>query len=594
MGSSGWMTSIHTNLAATAALQTLRTINDQMADTQRQVSSGLRVQVASDNAAYWSIGTTMKSDARAVAATIDALGFSAAKTDVAYAGIDATLDVLSEFKAKLVAAKEPGVDPAKIQTELDQLKAQVTGIATSASFNGINWLSTDLADINDSDLNKVSMISSFVRSSSGVSVGTMDFNLSEVALFNENGGGILQADTRKSKTLGGVRNYDTFMDMLGDIHMDLTNTSRGNRAVHDFNFSGPLAFGATDLISFDITVDADNPADLPPPYHPGKTTTNVVIDRNLVDSLFPAAGGVVTSYTQYAELLDRALTVANTGARATTYVDYNGQPIIDRIGIQTRENSGLNGSSVEIANFYSDVGSGGLSDVLTYGSRGSKMSLFFDPFEVHRDGDNEDGVRVGFKFSVNGAPSKDYEFDRTYVNQLLGKSNGKIETETEMVTLLQSLISADWPDVIIQDMGGSTISVRSDEGVDRLSGGRTSIGFTDIRVNIEPLAEQNFVDIDIIANPTMLDTYIEYMELVTDEITDAGAMLGALRSRIDMQAEFAESYMDTIEKGVGRLVDTDMNEASTRLKALQTQEQLAIQALQIANGDADNLLQLFR
>ncbi len=51
---------------------------------------------------------------------------------------------------------------------------------------------------------------------------------------------------------------------------------------------------------------------------------------------------------------------------------------------------------------------------------------------------------------------------------------------------------------------------------------------------------------------------------------------------------------DTIDKGVGRLVDADMNEASTRLKALQTQEQLSVQALSIANTSADAILSLFQ
>ena len=48
------MTSILTNNAAMAALQTLRTIDASMQDTQARVSSGLRVGGASDNAAYWS------------------------------------------------------------------------------------------------------------------------------------------------------------------------------------------------------------------------------------------------------------------------------------------------------------------------------------------------------------------------------------------------------------------------------------------------------------------------------------------------------------------------------------------------------------
>ncbi|MGP4667681.1 flagellin, partial [Agrobacterium pusense] len=46
--------------------------------------------------------------------------------------------------------------------------------------------------------------------------------------------------------------------------------------------------------------------------------------------------------------------------------------------------------------------------------------------------------------------------------------------------------------------------------------------------------------------------------------------------------------------GIGRLVDAEMNEESTKLKALQTQQQLAVQALSIANNDSQSILSLFR
>ncbi|MNL80606.1 Flagellin [compost metagenome] len=61
-----------------------------------------------------------------------------------------------------------------------------------------------------------------------------------------------------------------------------------------------------------------------------------------------------------------------------------------------------------------------------------------------------------------------------------------------------------------------------------------------------------------------------------------------------MQHEFVNDLMDVIDTGVGRLVDADMNEESTRLKALQTQQQLGIQALSIANTSSENILQLFQ
>ena len=102
------MTSILTNSAAMAALQTLRSINSNMEEVQNRISSGYRVETAADNAAYWSIATTMRSDNAALSTVQDALGLGAAKIDTSYAGMSSAIDVVSEIKAKLVAAREPG------------------------------------------------------------------------------------------------------------------------------------------------------------------------------------------------------------------------------------------------------------------------------------------------------------------------------------------------------------------------------------------------------------------------------------------------------------------------------------------------------
>jgi flagellin len=52
--------------------------------------------------------------------------------------------------------------------------------------------------------------------------------------------------------------------------------------------------------------------------------------------------------------------------------------------------------------------------------------------------------------------------------------------------------------------------------------------------------------------------------------------------------------MDAIGRGVGQLVDADMNAESTRLQAQQVQQQLGIQALSIANSNSQNILSLFK
>ncbi|MCA1403805.1 flagellin [Ensifer sp. IC3342] len=87
---------------------------------------------------------------------------------------------------------------------------------------------------------------------------------------------------------------------------------------------------------------------------------------------------------------------------------------------------------------------------------------------------------------------------------------------------------------------------------------------------------------------------ISGVDAALQTMTDAASDLGALNSRVDMQKDFVADLMDSIEKGVGKLVDADMNEESTRLKALQTQQQLGIQSLSIANSNSQNILSLFR
>ncbi|MEF2550863.1 flagellin [Aurantimonas sp. A2-1-M11] len=174
------MTSINTNTSAMTALRSLSMINSSLDQTQNRISTGYRVGAASDNAAYWSIATTMRSDNKALGAVEDALGLGQAKVDVAYTGMEAAIDVTSEIKAKLLAAIEPGVDKTKINSELTELKNQLSSIASSASFSGENWLQNTTAAAAGSK----SVVASFNRDSGGaVSVGTISIDVSKMTLI---------------------------------------------------------------------------------------------------------------------------------------------------------------------------------------------------------------------------------------------------------------------------------------------------------------------------------------------------------------------------------------------------------------------------
>ncbi|MCP1200925.1 flagellin [Notoacmeibacter sp. MSK16QG-6] len=175
------MSSIHTNTAAMTALKALQMTNSALESTQKNISTGYRVSDASDNAAYWSIATTMRSDNKALSTVEDALGLGAAKIDVAYTAMDSAIDVVDEIKSKLVAAKEPGVDKTKIQSEVEALQEQLKAIADSASFSGENWLASSAVSGDTKEI-----VASFTRDSSGaVSIGTVSVDIHSSKLFDD-------------------------------------------------------------------------------------------------------------------------------------------------------------------------------------------------------------------------------------------------------------------------------------------------------------------------------------------------------------------------------------------------------------------------
>jgi flagellin len=91
-----------------------------------------------------------------------------------------------------------------------------------------------------------------------------------------------------------------------------------------------------------------------------------------------------------------------------------------------------------------------------------------------------------------------------------------------------------------------------------------------------------------------LEQMIAWVDDGISKMTTAASNLGAVKQRTNMQKDFVSSLMDAIDRGVGALVDADMNEESTRLQALQVQQQLGIQSLSIANQNSQQILSLFR
>lgn len=136
------MTSLLTNSSAMTALQTLSSMSKEMSTTQARISTGKRVSSASDNAAYWSIATSMRAEKKTLSAVQDALGLGASILDTTATALSNAIETTKEIKALYAARATPGTDQTAIDAEIVEKKAQIVEFAKSANFNGVNLLAT--------------------------------------------------------------------------------------------------------------------------------------------------------------------------------------------------------------------------------------------------------------------------------------------------------------------------------------------------------------------------------------------------------------------------------------------------------------------
>jgi flagellin len=393
------MSSLLTNASAMTALQTLSQINKDLANTQSRVATGMKVSQASDNAAYWSIATTMRSDNAALGAVQEALGLGGAKVDTAYAGMEQAIEYIDGIKKKLVTAQEPSADRAKLQEDISQLQEQLRGIAESATFSGENWLQADIT-AGGGTVTK-SVVSSFVRDSSGsIEVTKIDYTLDSTTVL---------------------------FDLGGDTG---------------------LLDGVTAITGAAVTLQI-NVAGVVGPYTVASFTTDDVITAGAGSTVFD--GSYANDGTNdYVKVADDVWVIA-----------------VDQTGVPDQE--------------------------------------------------------VAFEDSANNLWAVD-------------TTNVAVSTNSSVDTLTISL--------------GTTLA--------------------------------------------QLDGMLAMVDDALSAVTSAAATLGSVKSRIDLQNDFISKLTDSLDRGIGRLVDADMEEESARLAALQTQQQLGIQSLSIANSNAQNILSLFR
>jgi flagellin len=529
----------------------------------------------------------MRSDKSAVSAISDALGLEAAKVDTFYAGMDSVVDVLGHFQAKLVAAKQNGVDKGKVQTELDQLKQQVVSIAKSSSFQAINWLNTDIADMADGSMNNSSVVSAFVRDGNGdVSVKTTQVSLARISLFNSTGSGLLQigdGTTSDPTPVSGPAD-------LGGLRSDTPSTDAHHGHSY-FTFVNPASLSATDQITFDITVDSSV-------YSPGQTYVGITIDQNLVNSTLGKSDGSISDGDEYARVIDAALKNAGVPAGSALGGYANPGVVSGSVDIGSDDTLPDSGSSTNITNVSSTLGGNafGLEGPLT-----QHINLYASASMKFTQGFKLDATATfSFDVTFNGGAPQTFTVTKSDIDAALGTTNGIVGTSSDMATLLNSIASGSG---LTFGGSGQYVGIEVNPNVKPAQGSKsnflisnvTDSGVVGIPVSTgaDGAVDFDFLDIDITSGAD-IDHYIEGVDRMQRKVVAGASYLGSLQSRIGHQADFVAALHDLIGRGVGRLVDANMEEESSKLTAQQAQQQLALQSLTIANSSPQNLLALFR
>lgn len=127
----------------------------------------------------------------------------------------------------------------------------------------------------------------------------------------------------------------------------------------------------------------------------------------------------------------------------------------------------------------------------------------------------------------------------------------------------------------LANTGGTTIKV---------AGENLSLGSTNVTVTATMT----------IGTATLAGTALAAVNASIDNVSASLARLGTGSKAFGTHLTFVGKLQDTLEAGIGNLVDADLAKESARLQALQTKQQLGVQALSIANSSTSTLLGLFR
>lgn len=637
------MSSILTNQGAFVALQTMRGINADMARVQNEISTGLRVGSARDNAATWAISKVMESDVQGFRTIRESLSLGESTVAVARQASETVTSLLTQTKDKIVAAQESNVDRDKIQADIAELRAQIGSVVNAAQFNGLNMVNND--DV-------VNILSSLDRSADGT-VATRNISVTgqNLSFAAAQAGTTASDDLLATASIAGLSAGDT-----GNL---------ATAATQDFEITGAAPEGTDTTVTFEISGTAPDEA--------GGTETSFTVNGIVIDVTLGQDAGDEAMATAiqaaFNEVRDdgtpeeqaalEGITVERTGAALAftssgmmteveidfSEIDENVTGVDALTGAENVATLAVSGVETEVTITINDVD---LELTLANGADADAIAGAIAAAVAASDDEALANVTVeadGATVTVTNASGDDVTADLSAIHALAGATVGGDGVEDGEATIESNAATITFASDDMTLAGGDVFQVTLGEGDDaqvfsytltstapNTAEGRAaafaeiadglaaeitaatglSASAADGVLSVSNTGEDALsfevaaftggssegrlaalADINVSTEDGARDA-LDAIEGLIQTAIDASAAFGSAQGRIETQTDFVSKLTDSLRAGIGTLVDADMEETSARLQALQVQQQLAIQSLSIANQAPQNILALFR
>jgi flagellin len=242
------LNSINVNASALIALQNLQAVQSQLAQEQMIISTGKKINSPKDNGAIWSIANTMNVKVVSLDAVKDSLNRGQSTIDVAMSAGQQVSDLLTQMKAKALAASDTSLDSVSrdaLNQDFKSLRDQISKVINNADFNGVNMVksagTTLYALANDSGSSRLTV------QAQDLSLGGTNVTLSASASF---------------ATAGAASAFIATLDTdIQNVNRAMTHLGTGsNMLASQLKFVGSLQDslnqGISNLVDADMAVES--------------------------------------------------------------------------------------------------------------------------------------------------------------------------------------------------------------------------------------------------------------------------------------------------------------------------------------------------